>query len=156
MNTAAYVIRLSVVAVAMGILLSMMPSGTSRTVLRLSGSILLTVIALSPLTELDLSELSGLRFSEMTDGETLAAMGMDAANDERNAVILDKTTAYILDKAAALGVEITAQVELDGEGIPESVRLQGNVPELIRRRLSYVLEQELGIPKEKQEWILRN
>ena len=156
MNTAAYVIRLSVVAVAMGILLSMMPSGTSRTVLRLSGSILLTVIALSPLTELDLSELSGLRFSEMTDGETLAAMGMDAANDERNAVILDKTTAYILDKAAALGVEITAQVELDGEGIPESVQLQGNVPELIRRRLSYVLEQELGIPKEKQEWILRN
>ncbi|MBR5125833.1 MAG: hypothetical protein IKU68_03770 [Oscillospiraceae bacterium] len=156
MNTAAYVIRLSVVAVAMGILLSMMPSGTSRTVLRLSGSILLTVIALSPLTELDLSELSGLRFSEMTDGETLAAMGMDAANDERNAVILDKTTAYILDKAAALGVEITAQVELDGEGIPESVWLQGNVPELIRRRLSYVLEQELGIPKEKQEWILRN
>ena len=155
-NTAVYVIRLTVVAMAIGILLPLVSSGSAKAVIRLCGGILLTVIALTPLTGLSMPDISDWISPEITEGESVAAMGSDAAQTARDEVIIRQLSAYILDKAATLGLEVTAELKLDHRGIPESVQIQGEIPDALRSRLSAILEQELGIPKEKQEWILHN
>ena len=70
-------------------------------------------------------------------------------------LIKQKTQAYILDKAHSFGCNPDVEVTL-GDGpspVPESVRITGEVPFSVRKDLEKLLEQELGISKENQQWI---
>ena len=66
--------------------------------------------------------------------------------------IEERTAAYISDKAATLGLTVTARVETetgeDGIPIPSAVEVDGpRSPEL-----ETYIAQELGIPPERQVW----
>lgn len=151
-DAAAYVIRLSALSMMVGLLLPMVSEGTPKLLLRLVGSILLTVTALSPLTDLRFPELSEWDVSCALQGEAAAAAGEALAQESRNTIIQQRTAAYILDKAAALGAQITPEVELDSHGLPRSVMIRGDLTGQQRQRLSGIMEEDLGIPKEKQTW----
>ena len=72
-------------------------------------------------------------------------------------VIEDECEAYILDKAAELGIvlhgaEVSARWSTEGFWLPESVTLEGVLSETQKTALTDIIETELGIKGERQLW----
>ena len=61
---------------------------------------------------------------------------------------------YILSKAKAMGAIIDVSVELDEENMcmPYAVKIAGTVSPYLRTQLTQLITDNLGIPKEAQEW----
>ena len=150
-----YVLSLTAAALLGGILLSCVPEGSGRKILRLVCGILLTVTALKPLGQLRLPDLDALTGEYRQQAEAAVAMGQEMARLEAQEGIRNDLEAYILDKAAELGLEITPRVFLDESGIPVSVRLEGETSSGMRQRIQTIITNDLGIPGEAQEWITR-
>ena len=71
----------------------------------------------------------------------------------RNACITEGVQAYILNKAAAAGLDAQILVEVGEEGYPESVTVRATASPLQRQELTGVIVRELGIDKEAVIWI---
>ena len=115
----------------------------------------LILAALSPLRGFSLDAVeedwSDLEF-QISREQARTASRLQAQYD---AVIEEKTRAYILDKGKALGAELEVEVTLetkDGLSVPASVRITGQYSPYIRSSLAHMLEEDLGIPKEAQRW----
>ena len=127
------------------------PKGAVREILRFAGGLTLLLCMLRPLgtaeTDALLPDLGALSGERSALEEAYSA----AFSDDLRAVIAERTGAYIEDKARALGAEVTAEVTLreeDGAFLPDAAVLTGEE----NAALAALLERELGIPKEKQEW----
>lgn len=81
-------------------------------------------------------------------------MGTKLADDARREIIKAEAEAYILDKAGSYGLQLEVCVTLreDDIPVPESVCIAGAVSPYARTRLEILIENELGIPKERQLW----
>ena len=80
---------------------------------------------------------------------------LEEERDQTMKTIIEREfAAYIVDKAAQMGVECTAQVtcELEENGVflPQSAVLQGTFSSEQREEMAGVLEEELGIAREQQ------
>ena len=148
-----YVAGLTAAALISGILLSMFPKGRMRSLIQLVCGIFLTVTALSPGMEVSLPDLTQYTSEYLSTGEALSQLGENNAREETHQRIKDMLEAYILDKAAAAQAQITADVKLTSEGFPESVTLTGKLPETTQQQLEAMIANDLGIPKENQQWI---
>ena len=75
-----------------------------------------------------------------------------AGNQQLTAIIETRTAAYISDKADALGLTVTAEVQTEAgpEGIP--VPYQAELTGAWSEELASYMEGELGIPRERQVW----
>ncbi len=124
--------------------------GNQKKLLQLLSGVLLTLAVLRPVVHFDWSSLSMKAY--LPTGEDLAAQGQAMTADAAGAIIKSRTEAYILDKAAALDADLEVRVELDDEHIPVQVTLDGSISPYARTRLSKTLEEDLGIPKERQQW----
>ena len=71
------------------------------------------------------------------------------------AIIKEETEAYILDKAASLGVTLSVEVMVEDGNVPRlsGVQLSGQVSPYARQQLSTWISNDLGISKENQKWI---
>ena len=89
------------------------------------------------------------------DGLYAAQNGDDSAKEAMGEIIIDKTQAYILDKAKSLGAEVTVRLELTDQTppVPSGVEITGKVSPYTKQVLSEYLETELGICKEAQVWL---
>ena len=150
-----YVLSLTAAALLSGILLSCVPEGSGRKILRLACGILLTVTALKPLGQLRLPDLDALTGEYRQQAEAAAAMGQEMARLEAHEGIRKALEAYILDKAAELGMDVTPEIFLDESGIPVSIRLEGEISSELRQKMQTIITNDLGIPGEAQEWITR-
>lgn len=150
-----YVLSLTAAALLGGMLLSCVPEGSTRKVLRLVCGILLTVTALKPLGQMRLPDLDALTGEYRHQAETAAAMGQEMARVETQEGIRKALEAYILDKAAELGMDVTPEIFLDESGIPVSIRLEGEISSEIRQKMQTIITNDLGIPGEAQKWITR-
>ena len=83
------------------------------------------------------------------DGESLAAEGEAMAADAKEDIIRSQVEAYILDKA---GVDLAVSVALDDEGIPCGITLTGDISPQTKAQLSRMLEEDLGLGEEVQQW----
>lgn len=147
-----YVLSLTAVAIICGILLSMFRDGTMRNLLRMLSGIVLTMIALSPLTDLRISDSFLFSESYHSEGKAIATMGEDLAESEKERCIQRQLEAYILDKADALNAQLTAVVKLNEDCLPVEVRLDGECSASVRQTLSAMITNDLGIPEEDQKW----
>lgn len=128
------------------------PEGGCRKIARFTGGLLLLLAMLRPLAEVDLPReawnAGGYR-------EAVARLELELEAERENAFadgIAAKLDAYIEDKAESLGASVHAAVALRERGgvpVPERVTLRGTYSEA----LSAWIASELGIAKEKQEWI---
>ena len=150
-----YVLSLTAAALLGGLLLSCVPEGSARKILRLVCGILLTVTALRPLEQLRLPDPGALTGEYRQQAEAAAAMGQEMARQEAQEGIQDALEAYILDKAAELSLDITPELFLDETGMPVSVYMEGEISPEKRRHLQSVITNDLGIPGEAQKWITR-
>ncbi len=127
------------------------PVGAVREILRFAGGLTLILCMLRPLggVELDASAFDLSAWSD--ERSTLEEEYGVALSGELGAVIAERTGAYIEDKADALGFAVTAQVEVRERGgtiLPYAAVLHGERSEA----LAALMEAELGIPCERQEW----
>ncbi len=146
------VLTLICAALVLGILLSVLEEGAMKNLLRLLGGVFLAVTVLQSLTGLELPDPEDLYRDFREQGLAAATMGEELASRERLEIIKGKLTAYILDKADALGARVEVQLTLDENGCPVHAALTGSVSPYVRRRLQQILREDLGIPEEEQQW----
>ena len=79
-------------------------------------------------------------------------MGENLARDSMAEIIKSETEAYILDTARSLQAEVTVEVSVNEENVPDSVTVSGAVSPYVRRQLQRIIESDLGIAKENQKW----
>lgn len=151
----AWVVRLTAAAMVCGILCALAGEGTRRELLRTVCGVVLAVTALQPLTKVSLPDFQAVTREYLDQGREAAALGEDWAEEERRSCIKLGLETYILDKAALLGAQVEVSVRLDGEGLPVSAEIRGDISASDRRALEDVMADTLGIPREDQIWIGR-
>ena len=147
-----YVISVVAAAMLCGIVVRLFPNGSGKQVGKLICGLFLAYTVLSPISRVDFSKLPDFSLRCMDDAEDAAAMGENLARDSMADIIKEETEAYILDKAEAYQAQITADVSLTPDGLPESVTYTGAPSDEIRQLLENMVTEDLGIPKENQRW----
>ena len=75
---------------------------------------------------------------------------------ERKNIIENQYAAYIVDKAAQMGVTCTVQVECregeEGLYFPKNVKIIGEISDVEQSQMMQLLEKELEIPAQQQEY----
>lgn len=151
-----YILMIICAALVVGILSDLMPQkGSSGKLFRMIGGLFLAFSMISPIVKLDFSKLD-LFFEEFQlEGNMHAAAGESEGDKMYRSIIKSRTEAYILDKAGLYGAQINADITLseDASAKPESALMKGNVSPYVKKQLTDILEEELGISKENQKWI---
>ena len=144
----------SLVAVSMllSVAQTLVPEGSIRKITSFTGGLILLVVLLRPLLGADLSRLDlHLEDYERAIGQRQEELA-SAGEAELAGIIEERTAAYISDKADTLGLAVKVQVEtkLAGDGVPVPWRAEIWGPR--SPALATYMEEELGIPGERQVW----
>ena len=126
-------------------------AGVLGTLVRMLSGIFLVVTMLAPVVSLELPDPAQWVADFTAQGQDFSAEGESMAEDAMGEIITDRVEAYIQDKAATYQTDMTVAVTV-ADGIPVSVRLTGDVTPDVKNRLSKMIEQELGISREAQQW----
>lgn len=148
-----YVISIGAAAFVIGILGSLMPKGPSKEILKLVCGLFLAFTVISPVSNIQIPELSDVAESWKAEGKEATLTGEEMAREEARQCITRELTAYILDKAAALGLTPEVQVTLHDETFhPTGITLTGEASPILRQRLSEILQNDLGLTQEDIIW----
>lgn len=144
----------SVVAVTLLLTVAqtLIPQGAVRKIAGFTGGLILLAALLQPVLQ---TERGGLRleFDGYADAVAQRRAELESAEEETMAALIaEGAEAYISDKAAELGLEVTVRVRTEpGEGgtpVPGAAEVRGPRSEA----LASYMEEELGIPRERQVW----
>lgn len=136
---------------------AMMPKGAVKRAGRLVCGLVLLAAILSPVREADVrggerwleDYLAGL---EEREGEL-----EEEVNSRMKVIIEQEYAAYIVDKAAELGLVCSAQVECrrteEGIYLPDRAEVAGSLSESGRAELTRIIAEDLGIPGQAQRYI---
>ena len=129
--------------------------GTHAALLQLIGGLFLTFTVIAPIADVELEEILDDPWDFAVQGSAIAEEGQQYAQDQLHGIIKNRCEAYILDKALALQAQLQVEVMLSQDEIPvpASVRLQGSISPYARNALQQWLQDDIGIPKERQIWI---
>ena len=147
-----YVISVVAAAMLCGIVVRLFPNGSGKQMGKLICGLFLAYTVLSPISRVDFSNLPDFSLGYMGDAKDAASMGENLARDSMADIIKEETEAYILDKAAALGADVSARFALDEQDLPRTVTLTGSCTPAQKQALARVLAEDLGIPEERQIW----
>ena len=131
------------------------PPGAVRKIGKLTGGLVLLVAILQPLVKLDTTALSRSLAQYKLDLSAYSAELEEENGDLMKAIIEEQAGAYIVDKAAELGISCTACVEAEGEGdypVPRAVTIWGGLTGEQRETLTRQIEADFAIPAERQKY----
>ena len=148
----AYVVSLTAVSLISAVLQSLLRDGPERKILRLVCGVLTIVVALSPICEISYAEWEYSFSSHMEEGRKNAEYGKTSASSELSEYIMENLEAYIYEKATRMGLDPSVKLQLDENGYPGSIQITGAFSETDRKRLQQMITDDLGIPKENQQW----
>lgn len=149
--------QLCVLGIFFGAALSLAPEGGSKRIMELTCTAALVLTLALPLKSIDFDTYS-LELAKYRDMEAQLAQNGGEASDRLNRLVIENEyETYILDKAKELGatalaVDVAVRWSLDGLWVPDSVTLDGICTTAQRQRLADIIETELGIPADSQEW----
>lgn len=150
-----YLISVTAAALLCGILKTLIgEKGNSAALVRLICGIFLALTVIRPLKQLNLTDISLLPSGLMAQARATSGEGADHTRQTTSEIIKQRCEAYILDKAQALGATVRVEIRIseDGEIIPVSSMITGNLSPYARNQLSSALEKDLGIAQEDQKW----
>ena len=151
-----YLLSVTGAALLCSIVISLSPpKGSQSGLIKLICGLFLCFTVLSPLLDIQISDLPDYAHDFLEDGQSAAREGADEASEALRRIITDETESYIMDKAAQYSAEVTPRVTLSDTDPPVPIRctLSGNVSPYVRQQLKKILETDLGIPEENQTWI---
>lgn len=149
-----WVLSVACGAMIVTILQALLPKNGIGAVGRLASGLVLLLVTVQPLIRLDAEEmaaaLTGYRLTQQGYAEELNEMNRDILEK----IIEEETEAYILDKAESIGIacQVTVIYEWSEDGIPYPAQAQivSDASAEEEKRLSRILEADLGIPPEAQ------
>lgn len=132
---------------------SLMPDGSVKQVGKLVRGLVLLCAVLMPAAHFDLADGQQwmedyLATLEQQEEELREQYGMGL-----KAVIEEECAAYIVDKAADLGVICTAQVYCrleDGLYLPDETQVTGKFTDVAQSQLTQLIWEDLGVPAVRQ------
>ena len=132
---------------------ALMPQGAVKQVGRLVCGLVLLAAILSPLRELDVD--TGRRWLDSyldSTGQWEAAL-KETVNRQMKTIIEEECAAYIVDKAAQLGLRCTLRVEgretEEGLYLPLRAEVCGPLSDSDQTLLIRLIAEDLGIPEEE-------
>ena len=150
-----WLLGLACAALAAALAQALAPEGAPRRVCRLAGGLVLLLVAVEPVLALDGAGLDSLAQDWSLDSPA-AVQALEEENDLLyEAIIAERTAAYIVDEAGRLGASCQAQVECrrqDGAPLPYEAVIRGTWTQEQRQALSEWIEAQLGIPPQRQEY----
>lgn len=154
----SYVLSIVAAALLCGICQSFWDhkSATGAIVRTITG-LLVAITVLSPIVNLEIGDLTKYFSSLQTDADAIVSAGEEIGQTERARIITQQCEAYILDKADRLGLSLKVQVQLaENDSLqPETATLQGTASPYAKSVLGTYITESLGIPEEKQIWIIK-
>ncbi len=150
-----YLITLIVAFLIVGILTTLIhKKSASGAMIKLISGIFLAFTMLTPLLKIKIGDLNIYYEGITADAEVAISEGKNMAQEATNKIIKEKLEAYILDKALDYHLEIEVELTLTGSlpSSPDSVKISGNVSPYTKQMMQKFLEEEIGIPTEKQIW----
>lgn len=122
---------------------------------KMLAGIFLAIVVIRPLADIRFDNLDDYLQDLSLDGSAAAAAGKTMADQEVAGIIKAQVEAYILDKAASMGVELSVEVVVEESDPPvlTAVRLCGKVSPSAKQQLARIIEKDLGIARENQIWI---
>lgn len=151
----SYVLSIVCAALICGILSDLSAKTGFARLIRLCCSIFLAYTFVSPLLNLRFSEWEEQKAAIFEDAQDAASQGENIRLQSVAALIRQEAEAYILEEAKSIGASLEVHVELDNGDppVPAAITIQGDFDASVESRLSALLTDELGIPKEHQTWI---
>lgn len=150
-----YILSVTAAAILCGMVRSICSETGFRTTVNMLCGLILAVTILTPVIRIDLNGLIGeFTASYSQDALAAASVGEDTYQDSLSAIIKQESEAYILDKAAQLDASVDVEIILSEQDIPVPVSavIRGNISPFSRQQLTQILENDLGIMKENQQW----
>lgn len=150
-----YTVSVCCAGIFFAVILSLLPEkGLTSTVTRHICGVVTAFVVISPLKQIRLGDYIGIYDSLLYDAQAASAVGEQQTEDALADIIKQRSEAYILDKAQAMGVNLDVEITLsrDDLPVPVSARIGGTVSPFIKLRLQRLLTEELGIAKENQLW----
>jgi stage III sporulation protein AF len=151
--------KLCVLSVFFGLALSLMPDGTVKKMAPAVGAAAMLLCLMDGMAAVDTEGLAMdiARYRELSETLTMDAEALHERLD-RN-LIEQECQTYIENKAEELGlqeltVRVAAEWSAEGFWLPESVCIEGQWSMQEKERLSQMIESQLGIPTQRQEWTI--
>ena len=148
----AYILSVTCAGVFAAILRTLAGEGAMGKLVKLLGGLFLAVTVLSPLVKFEIPDPARWLEDYMAEGEAAARAGEVMAKEYSASIISAEVETYILDKAADLGCDITAEVGLDDGQLPQSVVLRGEISIAQKAELTRLLARDLGLGEEAVIW----
>ena len=139
------------------VILLLIPKGFSAPIMKLLCGLFFSLSILNPLSGIDLS-FDIQQWVQPVLAEDYAREGQALYRNHLAQCIKRETEEYILDKAADLGVSVSAEVILTESEIPvpEGAILSGTMEEEAKLRLQQIIRNDLNISKENLLWTEEN
>ena len=150
-----YIFSVATAAILFSIIQTMLESKHGSAILvRLIGGIFLTFTVIAPISELDFHSIFEMHLEFASSGSAIAENGISITENHFREIIKDECESYILDKAMSYQSPMDVEVILSQEDmpVPSAVTLKGNVSPYIKSVLSAWIQEEMGIPRENQQW----
>lgn len=146
-----YAVTVSAASILCGIIIAMSTDTRQKEILRLLCGIFLTMTVLSPFVKTTIPNIFEFPEEYLEQGRAFASSGEKDAAEAMSAFIKEETEAYILDKADALGVVLSAEVSMS-DGIPCGAVLYGEASTYQKQQIINIVTEALGISKENLQW----
>ncbi len=116
------------------------------------------LVVVSPIVRLDPADFRQAVSDYLLDPSVSFSAQNETGDNLTAARISQQCEEYILDKAAALGMQIETKVILNEDTfypLPVKVMISGQYSPWQKEQLTVIIAQDLGIPEEQQEWEYR-
>ena len=149
-----YIISVCGVALLCAMIAPFIKKGISAGMVKLMTGVLLLLAVLQPLFGISLPIFGDMTMDFQADAQATVNDGKEQTQQELAEIIKDRTAAYILQKADAMGLQLTVEVGVSADPIPvpETVTIIGVAAPYARQQLQDMIRRDLGIIKENQIW----
>lgn len=151
-----WLLGITAAAMVLALVDSLMPEGAVKRVGKLAGGLVLILVIIQPVLGLDYQTLAAALMNYRFETEEYSN-ALELENERLQKIIIeDRTGAYIQDRAVGLDIDCTVTVRChagdDGVFYPHSVLVQGDLTEDQIHTMTKVIEGEVAIPPENQQY----
>ena len=152
---------LSIVAAALLVSISNMlieKKGAISSVLKLITGIVLAMLIVSPWTDIRFDDFGDAFSYVEAEAASVVQQGQQTAQSEVGEYIKTQIEAYILDKAFALGLDVSVDVTLTEDVPPSvaSVSIFGSAAPYTKKQMNLLICEDLGVTEECLVWSQSN
>lgn len=150
-----YLLSVAAASLLTSLLPALLPKGKIQKVESFIGSLVLILTILSPVVKLNASSIRKAMESYQIDLQDTQRGIEKKSRGALEELISQRCEEYIWDKAAQMGLQLEIEITVGGNPdipVPVSASMVGVCSQEDQAVLSKILEEELGIPRNKQEW----